>query len=207
MHTRKRAVSPFEMDHIVILSMPTFDELVDQWVNGLVQGIAFLIRFVILILPVMLAGPFIDFITCWRYMITASGLQYIWLGRIISTASELRYSPHNVTDGSFCFDLCDFVFQCIYGLPLGLILAVTVVIDVFTCNQVKITSRLVPQLVQPILGVRRGLSALANRPIVWGMDSFWKDCCFSCGFRIGQQQQQPVWIEHGVVVAVEGVPV
>ena len=113
-------------------AMAKFDDVVDQWVTALVQLVAFLMRFLIIILPLMLAGPIVDFITCWRYMITACGLQYIWLGKVTSSVEELRASPNNVTDGSLCFNFFDATFQCFYGLPLIIILAFTVLIDIFT---------------------------------------------------------------------------
>ena len=149
---------------------------IDDLVSGLVLWLATAVRFVLLIVPVVLGGPVVDLVTCWRYMVTASGLQYIWLGKVIATPEQLRHSPNNYTDGTTCFNGCDCVFQLFYGLPVSLVLLLCVVLDVATCNTLKATSRLVPRLVRPIVGLRALIAGMAQRRVVWAMDAFWDGC-------------------------------
>jgi len=160
--------------------MSTLEATVDRWVSALVAALAFLVRFVILIVPTLLAGPITDLFTCWRYMLTASSLQYIWLGEVRSSPAELRDSQNNVTDGTVWFNFLDVIFQAFLGLPMVMILLFCVLGDIFSCNTAKLTATMTPKLIHVIQSFRHGVTAMANRPITWSTDAFWASCCQDC---------------------------
>ena len=152
------------------------DKAIDRTIAAIINGIALIARIVILGIPVIVFCPLMDFFTCWRFLITAKGVKFINDGNVNASNSELRASGYNLTDGTTVFNAIDILIQIIYVPICFPFVLVTVLVDVFSCNQAKATSSMVPCLSIVIKSERECLQAITGAKINWVIDSLWKDC-------------------------------
>ena len=79
---------------------------VDQMVTECVHGILFAVRAFLCFFPVVIFGPLVDWLTCWRFLVSARGLKYIWTGDVMGDRASLFTEGYVVTDGVFAASTC-----------------------------------------------------------------------------------------------------
>ena len=89
------------------------------------------------------------------------------------------------------FNMLDILLQLVY-IPIVLPMAIcTVLIDVFTCNQAKATSTLVPILILPVTSLRGFMvSTSGNHNLSFIVDELWHEC--TCGLGDGEGDETVV---------------
>ena len=118
---------------------------VDQCVHQLVNGIMLSVRVVLFLIPVVLLGPLVECLTCWRYLVMARGIKFIWTGEVPfdDENQTLIQEGYVLTNGVFCFNVYDLLVLSIFSVAVVLPVAfITIIVDIFTLNKFKVCSRL-----------------------------------------------------------------
>jgi hypothetical protein len=107
--------------------------------NGSHVAAAFglLLRFVIFCVPALVVAPMLDWITFWRYLLTARAVQFVWQGNAETppaptAAAEVEPVHSKFVNGFFVFNLYDALFQLIYGPFLVLVICACILADILT---------------------------------------------------------------------------
>ena len=162
--------------------MSTFDEKIDLAIQKVVKMLSFLARCLVCGIPAVLVGPLLDLLTFWHFNLSARATKYVWVGDWSGTRDELNVGGYLWTDGSMIFNMLDILLQLVY-IPIVLPMAIcTVLIDVFTCNQAKATSTLVPILILPVTSLRGFMvSTSGNHNLSFIVDELWHECTSGLG--------------------------
>ena len=139
----------------------------------------FVVRALVLGLPIAVACV-VDWLLFWRYMFTAQlicmlkrGFKEPWKESI----ADLKKSEYGAYNGALWFDILDMITQLLFVPFLAIAVVLALITDVFTCNYIKATARLVPLLGKPTEFVRSGIAFLAQREVIWSTDEACRTCC------------------------------
>ena len=148
-----------------------------------VLSVYFYLRLVTCFIPAVIICPICDFLTCWRFMLTSRATYFIQYGIQSAdsgpkkTLQDFQHNANIFTDGTIVFNLYDLLFQIIYGPILILSFLMALLLDIFTCNSVRVTARVVPELRNPVFFMRWGIEQICCRKVTWWTDAAWKECC------------------------------
>ena len=143
---------------------------------------SFYILFLPCIIPAVVFASICDVLTFWHFMCTGRVIFFIRFGAETAngpkkTLDDFHLYANNFTDGTIVFNVYDMLFQIIYGPFLILVVLLSVLVDIFTCNTLRVTARLAPEMQTPIYFVRWGIQQLCCRQVTWYSDQVWKECC------------------------------
>jgi hypothetical protein len=114
---------------------------VDQMVTECVHGILFAVRAFLCFFPVVIFGPLVDWLTCWRFLVSARGLKYIWTGDVMGDRASLFTEGYVVTDGVCCFNVYDIFFcSLFFSIVVMPVAFFTIIVDICTLNKFKVHS-------------------------------------------------------------------
>jgi len=146
-------------------------------------GVYFYLRLVTCFIPAVVICPICDFLTFWRLMLTSRATYFIHYGVQSAdsgpkkTLQDFQQNANSFSDGTIVFNLYDSLFQIMYGPILILIFLLALLLDIFTCNSVRVTTKVVPELRNPVFLMRWGIEQICGRKVTWWTDAVWKECC------------------------------